>query len=92
MDDGNGSQAYSSNSQLCQAMRRHLKRLGMDKQGLKPLHSGRSAGITGMLVAGGKLDFVMRIAGHSEPKVTLNHYVRPENYDLRDTVGLLSSN
>jgi len=91
LDDGTGSQAYSSNSQVSQAMRRNLKRLGLDRPGLKPLHSGRSAGITGMLASGGKLDFVMRIAGHSNPKVTLDHYVRPENYDLRDTVGLLST-
>ena len=44
-----------------------------------------------MLSAGGKLDFVMRIAGHSNPQTTLNHYVRAENFDLRDTVNLLSS-
>jgi len=40
---------------------------------------------------GGKLDFVMKIAGHSNPQTTLNHYVRSENFDLQDTVNLLSN-
>ena len=57
----------------------------------KPLHSLRSTGITRMLANGGKLDFVMKIAGHSNPQTTLNHYVRSENFDLHDTVNLLSN-
>jgi integrase len=44
-----------------------------------------------MLANGGKLDFVMKIAGHANPQTTLNHYVRSENFDLRDTVNLLSN-
>jgi integrase len=44
-----------------------------------------------MLANGGKLDFVMKIAGHSNPQTTLNHYVRSENFDLQDTVNLLSN-
>ena len=48
-------------------------------------------GITRMLANGGKLDFVMKIAGHANPQTTLNHYVRSENFDLRDTVNLLSN-
>ena len=91
LDDGAGALAYSSNSHLSQAMRRKLKRLGLDQKGLKPLHSGRSSGITGMLAAGGKPDFVSRLAGHRNLQTTLDYYVRPENYDLRDTVGLLST-
>jgi integrase len=51
----------------------------------------RSSGITRMLANGGKLDFVMKIAGHSNPQTTLNHYVRSENFDLQDTVNLLSN-
>ena len=43
-----------------------------------------------MLSAGGKLDFVSRIAGHANVQTTLNHYVRPEEFDLRDTINLLS--
>ena len=89
LDNGFGSQAYSSNSQVTQAIRRYLKRLGMSEQGLKPLHSGRSSGITSMLAAGGKADFVMRLAGHRSMQTTMKHYVRPENFDLRQTVGLL---
>ena len=91
LDNGFGSQAYSSNSQVTQAIRRYLKRLGMSEQGLKPLHSGRSSGITSMLAAGGKADFVMRLAGHRSMQTTMKHYVRPENFDLRETVGLLSN-
>jgi hypothetical protein len=34
---------------------------------------------------------VMKIAGHSNPQTTLNHYVRSENFDLQDTVNLLSN-
>ena len=43
-----------------------------------------------MLSAGGKLDFVSRIAGHANVQTTLNHYVRAENFDLRDTINLLT--
>ena len=91
LDNGKGGQAFSTNSQLTQALRRHLKRSGLDRAGLKPLHSLRSTGITRMLANGGKLDFVMKIAGHSNPQTTLNHYVRSENFDLQDTVNLLSN-
>ena len=76
---------------MTQAIRRYLKRLGMSEQGLKPLHSVRSSGITSMLAAGGKADFVMRLAGHRSMQTTMKHYVRPENFDLRQTVGLLSN-
>ena len=51
----------------------------------------RSTRITAMLTAGGKLDFVSRIAGHANVQTTLNHYVRPENFDLQDTMNLLST-
>jgi len=51
----------------------------------------KSNGITRMLANGGKLDFVMKIAGHANPQTTLNYYVRSENFDLRDTVNLLSN-
>lgn len=91
LDDGTGGRAYASNSQLSQVFRRYLKRTDLEQPGRKPLHALRSTGITGMLSAGGKLDFVMRIAGHSNPQTTLNHYVRAENFDLRDTVSLLSN-
>mgnify|MGYP000011679395 FL=1 len=91
LDNGKGGQAFSTNSQLTQALRRHIKRCGLDRAGLKPLHSLRSTGITRMLANGGKLDFVMKIAGHSNPQTTLNHYVRSENFDLQDTVNLLSN-
>jgi integrase len=91
LDNGKGGQAFSTNSQLAQALRRHIKRCGLDRAGIKPLHSLRSSGITRMLANGGKLDFVMKIAGHSNPQTTLNHYVRSENFDLQDTVNLLSN-
>ena len=91
LDNGKGEQAFSTNSQLTQALRRHLKRSGLVRAGLKPLHSLRSTGITRMLANGGKLDFVMKIAGHSNPQTTLDHYVRSENFDLQDTVNLLSN-
>ena len=91
LDNGKGGQAFSTNSQLTQALRRHIKRCGLDRAGLKPLHSLRSTGITRMLANGGKLDFVMKIAGHANPQTTLNHYVRSENFDLQDTVNLLSN-
>jgi integrase len=91
LDDGLGGQAYASNSQLSQVFRRYTKRAGLEQCGRKPLHALRSTGITGMLSAGGKLDYVMTIAGHSNPQTTLNHYVRAENFDLRSTVNLLSS-
>lgn len=90
LDDGGGGRAYATNSQLTQVFRRYVKRCGLEQEGRKPLHALRSTGITAMLSAGGKLDFVMRIAGHSNPQTTLNHYVRAENFDLRDTVKLLS--
>ena len=45
-----------------------------------------------MLSNGGKLEFVMKIAGHSNPQTTLNHYVRAENFDLRETMNLVSDN
>ena len=64
---------------------------GLDRTGIMPLHSLRSNGITRMLANGGKLDFVMKIAGHVNPQTTLNHYVRSENFDLQDTVNLLSN-
>ena len=91
LDDGDGRRSYASNSQLTQVFRRYVKRAGLEHPGRKPLHGLRSTGITAMLSAGGKLDFVMRISGHANAQTTLNHYVRPENFDLRDTVGLLSS-
>ena len=91
LDNGKGEQAFSTNSQLTQALRRHLKRSGLERAGLKPMHSLRSTGITRMLANGGKLDFVMKIAGHSNPQTTLDHYVRSENFDLQDTVNLLSN-
>ena len=91
LDNGKGGQAFSTNSQLTQALRRHKKRCGLDRVGLKPLQSLRSTGITSMLANGGKMDFVMKIAGHSNPQTTLNHYVRSENFDLQDTVNLLSN-
>ena len=91
LDNGKGGQAFSTNSQLTQALRRHIKRSGLERAGIKPLHSLRSSGITRMLANGGKLDFVMKIAGHSNPQTTLNHYVRSENFDLQDTVNLLSN-
>ena len=50
----------------------------------------RSTGITAMLTAGGKLYFVSRIAGRADVQTTLNHYVRPENFDLQDTMNVLS--
>ena len=90
LDNGKGRQAFSTNSQLAQALRRHIKREGLERAGRKPMHSLCSTGITTMLANGGKLDFVMKIAGHSNPQTTLNHYVRSENFDLRDTVNLLS--
>ncbi len=90
LDDGTGRRAYATNSQLTQVFRRYVKRCGLEQERRKPLHALRSTGITAMLSAGGKLDFVMRIAGHSNPQTTLNHYVRAENFDLRDTVKLLS--
>ena len=90
LDNGKGRQAFSTNSQLAQALRRHIKREGLERAGRKPMHSLRSTGITTMLANGGKIDFVMKIAGHSNPQTTLNHYVRSENFDLRDTVNLLS--
>ena len=34
----------------------------------------------------------MKIAGHSNPQTTLNHYVRAENFDLRETMNLVSNN
>ena len=91
LDNGKGGQAFSTNSQLTQALRRHIKRCGLNRAGLKPLQSLRSTGITSMLANGGKMDFVMKIAGHSNPQTTLNHYVRSENFDLHDTVNLLSN-
>lgn len=90
LDDGLGRRSYASNSQLTQVFRRYVKRCGLEKLGRKPLHGLRSTGITAMLSAGGKLDFVSRIAGHANVQTTLNHYVRPENFDLRDTINLLS--
>jgi integrase len=91
LDNGKGRQAFSTNSQLTQSLRRHIKRGGLERRGRKPLHSLRSTGITTMLANGRKLDFVMKIVGHSNPQTTLNHYVRSENFDLRDTVNLLSN-
>jgi integrase len=85
------AKAFASNSQLTQVFRRYVKRCGLEKLGRKPLHGLRSIGITRMLANGGKLDFVMKIAGHANPQTTLNHYVRSENFDLRDTVNLLSN-
>ena len=90
LDDGLGRRSYASNSQLTQVFRRYVKRCGLEKLGRKPLHGLRSTGITAMLSAGGKLDFVSRIAGHANVQTTLNHYVRAENFDLRDTINLLS--
>ena len=91
LDDGLGRRSYASNSQLTQVFRRYVKRCGLEKLGRKPLHGLRSTGITAMLSAGGKLDFVSRIAGHANVQTTLNHYVRPEDFDLRDTINLLSA-
>lgn len=91
LDDGQGGQVYSSNCQLSQAFRRHVSRCGLEQDGRKPLHALRATGITEMLGAGGQLHFVQRIAGHSNPQTTLNHYARVENFDLRETVGLLSA-
>lgn len=91
LDDGLGRRSYASNSQLTQVFRRYVKRCGLEKRGRKPLHGLRSTGITAMLTAGGKLDFVSRIAGHANVQTTLNHYVRPENFDLQDTMNLLST-
>ena len=91
LDNGLGDRAYSTNSQLTQVFRRYVIRNDLELKDRKPLHALRATGITEMLSAGGKLDFVMRIAGHSNPQTTLNHYVRAENFDLRDTVNLLSS-
>ena len=91
LDDGLGRRSYASNSQLTQVFRRYVKRCGLEKRGRKPLHGLRSTGITAMLTAGGKLDFVSRIAGHANVQTTLNHYVRPENFDLQDTMNLLSA-
>ena len=85
LDDGLGRRSYASNSQLTQVFRRYVKRCGLEKRGRKPLHGLRSTGITAMLTAGGKLDFVSRIAGHANVQTTLNHYVRPENFDLPGT-------
>jgi integrase len=90
LDDGLGRRSYASNSQLTQVFRRYVKRCGLEKLGRKPLHGLRSTGITAMLSAGGKLDFVSRIAGHANVQTTLNHYVRAENFDLSDTINLLS--
>ena len=90
LDDGLGRRFYASNSQLTQVFRRYIKRCGLEKPGRKPLHGLRSTGITAMLSAGGKLDFVSRIAGHANVQTTLNHYVRAENFDLSDTINLLS--
>ena len=90
LDDGLGRRSYVSNSQLTQVFRRYIKRCGLEKPGRKPLHGLRSTGITAMLSAGGKLDFVSRIAGHANVQTTLNHYVRAENFDLSDTINLLS--
>ena len=91
LDNGDGRRSYASNSQLTQVFRRYVKRCGLEKRGRKPLHGLRSTGITAMLTAGGKLDFVSRIAGHANVQTTLNHYVRPENFDLQDTMNLLSA-
>ncbi len=92
LDNGGGSLAYSDKSQLSQVFRRYINRTGLNVPGRKPLHAFRSSGITGILSNGGKLEFVMKIAGHSNPQTTLNHYVRAENFDLRETMNLVSDN
>ena len=41
---------FSTNSQLAQALRRHIKREGLERAGRKPMHSLRSTGITTLAV------------------------------------------
>ena len=78
-------------SQLTHALRRHINRGRLGRASIKALYSLRSSGITRILANEGKLEFVMKITGHSNPETTLNHYVRSKNFDLRDTVNLLSN-
>ena len=88
LDDGQGKRYYSAPHSLSQAFRRLLMRVGL-ADGRKPVHAFRATGITNMLGAGGDLHFVQRIAGHSNPQTTLNHYAQGEAWDVRETVELL---
>ena len=87
-DDGKGGSAYTDAHALTTAFRRHLKKLGLAGQGIKPLHTYRATFSTiGLDLLGLEPIAVQAQLGHSSLKTTQRSYVATMVTAKRKAVG-----
>ena len=77
LDDGMGEQAFPKPHALTVAFKRHLKALGMDGHGIKPVHQYRALAATRLRKSGADLETIRGILDHSDLRITAGYFADP---------------
>lgn len=77
LDDGMGGQAFPKPHALSVAFKRHMTRLGIDNNGIKPVHQYRALAATRLRKAGADLETIRGILGHSDLRITAGYFSDP---------------